>query len=45
MMAPDIETVFLLCSPEYSAISSSVVREIFRNGGDVARFVPDSVKI
>ncbi len=42
-LAP-IETVFLLTSAETSYISSSIVREIIRNNGDVSKLVPDSVK-
>ncbi|QMU65644.1 MAG: pantetheine-phosphate adenylyltransferase [Flavobacteriaceae bacterium] len=38
-----IETVFLLTSAETSFISSSIVRDIIRNGGNVASFVPSSV--
>jgi len=45
IMNPDIETVFLLCSPEYASLSSSIVRDIIRNGGSVDQFVPDGVKI
>ena len=41
---PDIETVFLLTTPEYTALTSSIVREILKNGGDPAQFVPDGVK-
>jgi len=40
---PGIETVFLLCQPEYSAISSSIVRDIIRHGGDASPFVPGSI--
>ncbi|MDP2422851.1 MAG: pantetheine-phosphate adenylyltransferase [Bacteroidales bacterium] len=40
---PDIETVFFLALPEYTALNSSIVRDIVRNGGDPAPFVPDSV--
>jgi pantetheine-phosphate adenylyltransferase len=36
----EIETVFLLCDPAYAALSSSIVRDILRNGGDVTNFVP-----
>lgn len=39
-MAPDIETVFLLTDPKHIFISSSLVKEIASNGGDVARYVP-----
>lgn len=44
MLAPDIETIFLTCSPLYSTISSTLVRDVIRNGGDVSQFVPDEVK-
>ena len=44
-MEPAIETVFLLTTLEYSALSSSVVREILRNGGDVSEFVPKGIKM
>jgi len=43
MMHPDIETVFLLCAPEYASVSSSIVRDIIRHGGDVAQFVPEGI--
>lgn len=42
---PEIETVFLLTIPEYTALSSSVVRELLRNGGDVDRFVPAGIDL
>jgi len=45
LMVPDIETVFLLCEPEFSALSSSIVRDIVRHGGDVRQFVPEAIKI
>jgi len=41
---PGIETVFLLTTPEYTALNSSIVRDILRNGGDPSQFVPDVVK-
>jgi pantetheine-phosphate adenylyltransferase len=40
-----IETVFLLTNPEYAALSSSVVREILRNGGEAGMFVPEEVDL
>ena len=40
-----IETIFLLTSLENSFISSSLVREIIKNGGDYSPFVPKSIKI
>jgi pantetheine-phosphate adenylyltransferase len=44
MLAPDIETIFLTCSPLYSTISSTLVRDVIRNNGDVSMFVPKEVK-
>ena len=38
-----IETVFLLTSAETSFISSSIVRDIVRNGGDASSLLPESV--
>ena len=38
-----IETVFLLTAARTSYISSSIVRDVLRNGGDISRLVPDSV--
>ncbi len=38
-----IETVFLLTSASTSFISSSIVRDVYRNGGDISGLVPDSV--
>lgn len=42
-LAPEIETVFLVTSDHCSFISSSIVKDIARNGGDVSRLVPESV--
>src|ERR1043166_8290666 len=44
-MAPDIETVFILPVPELSAINSTIVRDIIRNGGNASRFVPKGVDL
>jgi pantetheine-phosphate adenylyltransferase len=41
---PSLETVFLLTMPEHTALNSSIVRDIIRNGGDPSQFVPDAVK-
>ncbi|PHS02487.1 MAG: pantetheine-phosphate adenylyltransferase [Leeuwenhoekiella sp.] len=40
-----IETVFLLTSSGKSYISSSIVRDVIRNGGDYTGLVPDAVRI
>lgn len=45
MIAPQIESVFLLCDPQYVSVSSSIVREVYRHGGDVAQFLPEGIKI
>ncbi|MBB1074555.1 pantetheine-phosphate adenylyltransferase [Rhodoferax sp. 4810] len=42
-MAPDIETVFLTPAEQYAYISSGLVKEIARLGGDVSTFVAPSV--
>ncbi len=42
-MRPEVETLFLLTKPEHSAISSSIVREIYRHGGDTSPFVPKGI--
>ena len=39
----DVETVFLLTGPETSFISSSIVRDIFHNGGDISKLVPAEI--
>lgn len=40
-----IETVFLLTAANTSYISSSIVRDVIRNGGDYSVLVPESVRI
>jgi pantetheine-phosphate adenylyltransferase len=41
---PDLETMYLMASPEYSFLSSSGVKEIARYGGNVGDLVPDVVR-
>jgi pantetheine-phosphate adenylyltransferase len=43
-LAPNIETMFLMPKEAYSTISSSAVREVAEQGGDVTEFVPPTVK-
>ncbi|MCF0110836.1 MAG: pantetheine-phosphate adenylyltransferase [Erysipelotrichaceae bacterium] len=43
MLAPDIETVFLLSKPDYSFLSSSAARTVAKYHGDLQRFVPEYV--
>ena len=40
----DVESVFLVASPAVSHVSSSIVRDIARNGGDYSSLVPFEVK-
>ena len=42
-LAPDIETMFLTTSLEYSFLSSTTVKEIATFGGDISQFVPPVV--
>jgi pantetheine-phosphate adenylyltransferase len=43
-MNEEIETVFILSTPELSAINSTVVRDIIRNNGDAGQFVPSAIR-
>lgn len=40
-----VETIFMLTSPELSAINSTIVRDIVINNGDASKFVPKEVKL
>lgn len=42
-MFKELKTVFLITKPELGFISSSMIREIYTNNGDVSEFVPPSV--
>ncbi|KPJ49404.1 phosphopantetheine adenylyltransferase [candidate division TA06 bacterium DG_26] len=43
-LAPDIETIFLMPSEDYSYLSSSLIKEIVSLGGSVKDFVPPAVE-
>lgn len=43
-LEPDLEALFLMPSEEYSYLSSRLVKEVARLGGDVGRFVPKCVE-
>ena len=45
LLNPSINTIFLLTNKEFGMISSSIVREIIKNNGDIKQFVPDCVKM
>ncbi|MEM9886671.1 MAG: pantetheine-phosphate adenylyltransferase [Bacteroidota bacterium] len=40
-----IETIFLIAQPGYSHISSTIVREIIKGGGDASAFLPKEVQV
>jgi pantetheine-phosphate adenylyltransferase len=42
-LAPDVETVYVMASPQFSFVSSSGVKEIASFGGNVEEFVPPKV--
>jgi pantetheine-phosphate adenylyltransferase len=42
-LAPDVETVYVMASPQVSFVSSSGVKEIAEFGGDVSALVPEPV--
>ena len=43
MLYPGLDTVFLLTEPRFTPISSSIVRDVYRNGGDISSMVPQVV--
>ena len=43
LLHPELETVFFLTSASCSRISSTIVRDVYRRGGDIRRFVPPAV--
>ena len=42
-LSDSIKTVFLTTKPKYNFISSSTIKEILNNGGDISKFVPECV--
>ena len=44
-LCTEIETIFISCSPEHSAISSTIIRDIIRNGGNAAAFLPFKLSV
>src|SRR3954449_9877267 len=43
LQAPDVETIFIMASPQYSFLSSSGVKELATFGGDISDLVPEHV--
>jgi pantetheine-phosphate adenylyltransferase len=45
LLDDNIETIFLTCSTKFSSFSSTLVREVFKHGGDVTNFIPSSIQL
>jgi pantetheine-phosphate adenylyltransferase len=45
IIGDQIETVFFISRPEYSHISSTIVREIIKGGADASPFLPPDIKL
>ena len=43
-LSPELETVFLTTSLEYSYLSSTIVKEVAAFGGDISQFVPGTIE-
>ena len=43
-LAPEVETIFLMAKEEYSYLSSRLVKEVARLGGDLTGLVPETVR-
>lgn len=43
LVSNKLESIFLMCDPEYTPISSSVVRDLIRNGGNAKPYLPKEV--
>ena len=41
----EVETIFIITPPEISHISSSIIRDIIKNGGDVSKFIPKEIDL
>jgi len=44
-MLPEVESIFLLTSPEHTPVNSTIIRDIIRNNGDASQFIPSRVNI
>ena len=42
---PDIETIFIIGPAKFSHISSTIIRDIIKNGGDVSQFLPKEIDL
>lgn len=39
----EVETFFLTCLPKYTSVASTLIRDVYRNGGNVSQFLPGPV--
>lgn len=44
-LSGDLETVLVFTDPEFASVHSTVIREIFKNNGDVSQFVPAQINL
>lgn len=44
-LSQNIETISIITHPRYTPYSSSIVRDILRNNGDVKQFIPNKIEI
>lgn len=44
VLYPEIETIYIMSDIKYTLLSSSLVRELILNNGDISKFVPESVE-
>jgi len=43
LLRPEVDTVFLLSHPEFTSVSSTLVREVVKYHGDARKFLPDGI--
>ena len=44
-MLPNVESIFLLTSPEHTPVNSTIIREIIHYNGDASQFIPKGIDI
>ncbi len=42
-LSAEIETILLFSAPQYSTLAATLVRDVYRNGGDISSFLPQVV--
>ncbi len=41
----EVQSVFVLSEPKFTAVSSTIIRDLIKHGGDYAQFLPEAVKV